>query len=139
MSDIGIGMPLTGNQSLNQAAGGRAINALRTAQAEGAKSAKIDKAARDFESILVGQWLEQAEKSFASVPGTDPDQQNDPGHDQFQSIACQSLAQGISKTGGFGIAAMLSKQLQAAADRGKATGEGNQADPARSATSLKTR
>ena len=29
---------------------------------------KIEKAARDFESILVDQWLEQAEKSFATVP-----------------------------------------------------------------------
>jgi Rod binding domain-containing protein len=69
----------------------------------------------DFESILVGQWLEKAEKSFATVPGSDPDQDQDSGHDQFQSIACQSLAQGLSRTGGFGIAAMISKQLSASA------------------------
>jgi len=113
MSDLRIAGPLSGNPSLNQAEGGEAIRALKSAQSPTANSAKIDKASRDFESILVGEWLNQAEKSFATVPGTDPDQQSDSGHDQFQSIACQSLAQGLSKSGGFGIAAMISKQLKA--------------------------
>jgi len=114
MSDLRIASPLAHNPSLNQAEGGQAIRALRGAQSQAASSDKIDKASRDFESILVGEWLNQAEKSFATVPGSDPDQQNDTGHDQFQSIACQSLAQGLSKAGGFGIAAMISKQLKAA-------------------------
>jgi Rod binding domain-containing protein len=113
MGDLSIASPLTNNPSLNQAEGGQAIRALRGAQSQATSSAKIDKASRDFESILVGEWLNKAEKSFATVPGTDPDQQNDSGHDQFQSIACQSLAQGLSKAGGFGIAAMISKQLNA--------------------------
>jgi Rod binding domain-containing protein len=78
-----------------------------------ATTSKIDKAAHDFESILVGQWLEKAEKSFATVPGADPDQDSDSGHDQFQSIACQYLAQGLTKNGGFGIATMISKHLTA--------------------------
>jgi len=114
MSDLRIAGPLANNPSLNQAEGGQAIRALRGAQSQTTTSDKIDKASRDFESILVGEWLNQAEKSFATVPGSDPDQQNDTGHDQFQSIACQSLAQGLSKAGGFGIAAMISKQLKAA-------------------------
>ena len=114
MSDMRIATPLASNPSLNQAEGGQAIRALRGAQSQATTSAKIDKASRDFESILVGEWLNQAEKSFATVPGADPDQQSDTGHDQFQSIACQSLAQGLSKAGGFGIAAMISKQLKAA-------------------------
>ena len=114
MSDLRISGPLASNPSLNQAEGGQAVRALRGAQSPATSPDRIDKASRDFESILVGEWLNQAEKSFATVPGTDPDQQNDSGHDQFQSIACQSLAQGLSKTGGFGIAAMISKQLKAA-------------------------
>ncbi|MGA8153904.1 MAG: rod-binding protein [Terriglobales bacterium] len=113
MSDLSIAAPLASTPSLNQAEGGQAIRALRGAQSQATTSAKIDKASRDFESILVGEWLNQAEKSFATVPGDDPDQKNDSGHDQFQSIACQSLAQGLSKAGGFGIAAMISKQLKA--------------------------
>jgi Rod binding domain-containing protein len=113
MSDLRIASPVAANPSLNQAEGGQAIRALQGAQAAGANSAKIDKAARDFESILVGEWLNQAEKSFATMPGSDPDEDNDSGRDQFQSIACQSLAQGLSKAGGFGIAAMISRQLKA--------------------------
>jgi Rod binding domain-containing protein len=97
------------------------ISSLAQAKSDLAKSlhnpatkgrpSKIDKAAHDFESILVGQWLQKAEKSFASVPGADPDQNQDSGHDQFQSIACQYLAQGLTKNGGFGIATMISKHL----------------------------
>jgi hypothetical protein len=37
-------------------------------------SAKIDKGAKEFEAILVGSWLQQAEQSFATVPGADDGQ-----------------------------------------------------------------
>ncbi|HXY04818.1 MAG TPA: rod-binding protein [Terriglobales bacterium] len=110
MGDLRISNPAITSQSLNQAKGDLATQNLRHGVAQNDPS-RIDKAARDFESILIGQWLEQAEKSFGTVPGTDPDQETDSAHDQFQSIACQTLAQGLSKTGGFGIASMISKQL----------------------------
>jgi Rod binding domain-containing protein len=74
---------------------------------------KIDKAAHEFESILVGQWLEKAEKSFGSVPGSHPDQDNDSSHDQFQSLACESMAKTLTKGKGFGIATMIIKHLSA--------------------------
>lgn len=105
------------SQDLSSARSSEAVQTLRAAQAQDPK--KIDKAARNFESLLVGHWLEQAEKSFATVPGTDPDQQDDSSRDQFMSIACQSLAQGLSRGGGFGIAAMISKRLEAAVETGK--------------------
>ena len=79
------------NASLTQANSELAIQGLRNEATKDSPS-RIDKAAHDFESILVGQWLEKAEKSFATVPGTDPDQNRDSGHDQFQSIACQYMA-----------------------------------------------
>jgi len=128
MSDFRISTAAQ-NQSLAQFKGEQAIQDLRNHVPQD-KPGKIDKAARDFEAILVGQWLDQAEKSFASVPGTDPDQQSDSAHDQFQSIACQSLAQGLSKTGSFGIAAMISKQLKKvqAADRTEAPAAVNSAN-----------
>ena len=119
MSDIRAISQASASQSLNEAKGGQAVQALRGAKADTKDPRKIDKAAHDFESILVGQWLEQAEKTFASVPGSNPDQDSDSGHDQFQSIACQSLAQGMSKTGKFGIAEMLSRQLKIDASREK--------------------
>ncbi|HZP64532.1 MAG TPA: rod-binding protein [Terriglobales bacterium] len=90
----------------------RSTQAARVFQSPMQDSGKIDKAARDFESILIGEWLEKAEKSFASVPGADADKNNDPGHDQFQSIGCQFLAEGLSKAGGIGIASMISKHLK---------------------------
>ena len=111
MSDLRIATQAINISSLDQAKRDLA-NGLQTPSAKGRPS-KIDKASHDFESILVGQWLEKAEKSFATVPGEDPDQNQDSGHDQFQSIACQYLAQGLTKNGGFGIAAMISKHLTA--------------------------
>jgi Rod binding domain-containing protein len=113
MSDFRISSLAGSSSSLTQANSDLAVQGLRN-QSTKPSSSKIDKAAHDFESILVGQWLEKAEKSFATVPGSDPDQNQDAGHDQFQSIACQSLAQGMAKKGGFGIAAMISKHLAAA-------------------------
>src|ERR1700723_3608780 len=111
MSDLRIATQAINISSLDQAKRDLA-NSLHTPAAKGRPS-KIDKASHDFESILVGQWLEKAEKSFATVPGADPDQDQDSGHDQFQSIACQYMAQGLTKNGGFGIAAMISKHLTA--------------------------
>jgi Rod binding domain-containing protein len=113
MSDLRIPTQAINISSLDQAKRDLA-NSLHTPSAKGRPS-KIDKASHDFESILVGQWLEKAEKSFATVPGEDPDQNQDSGHDQFQSIACQYLAQGLTKNGGFGIAAMISKHLTSVA------------------------
>jgi Rod binding domain-containing protein len=113
MSDLSIATLATSGSSLAQAKSDLAVQGLRNPATKD-NASKIDKAAHDFESILVGQWLEKAEKSFATVPGSDPDQDSDKGHDQFQSIACQSLAQGLTKNGGFGIAAMISKHLAAA-------------------------
>jgi Rod binding domain-containing protein len=105
-------------ESLSQARSEKAVRALQNPSST-ANGGKIEKAARDFESILVGQWLEQAEKSFATVPGEDPDQQADSGRDQFLGVACQSLAQGLSQTGAFGIARMIEKKLKGTEKEGQ--------------------
>jgi Rod binding domain-containing protein len=120
MSDMRIATQPISISNLPQAKNDLELRSLRNASKTGS-AAKIDKAAHDFESILVGQWLEKAEKSFATVPGADPDQDSDSGHDQFQSIACQFMAQGLTKNGSFGIATMISKHLTAVA--AKQTGE----------------
>lgn len=121
------------NSNLAQAKSDLAVQGLRNSATKSDPS-KIDKAARDFESLLVGQWLEKAEKSFASVPGTDPDANQDASHDQFQSIACEYLARGLSKTGGFGIARMISKHLEEAAS--KQTGDAAKTDKTAEAVPL---
>ena len=116
-------------QDLNPGRSEQAARLLRS-QAKNDDSAKIDKAAKDFESILLGEWLEKAEKSFATVPGEAADENSDPGHDQFQSIGCQFLAEGLSKAGGIGIAAMISKHLKAVEARQNADKTGDPELPA---------
>jgi Rod binding domain-containing protein len=75
------------------------------------QNVKIEKSARDFESILLGNWLQQAEQSFASLPGGDADGDDDVGKDQYQGMAMQSLGASMTASGGIGIAKMISKQL----------------------------
>ena len=86
----------------------------RAGKAAGAnrEGAKIEKAGKDFESILLGNWLQQAENSFATVPGGD-EEDSDAGKDQFQGIAMQALAGSLTKNGGIGIAKMITQHLRA--------------------------
>ena len=92
----------------------RDLRALHQNSDASEEKQKIEKSAREFESILVAQWLEAAEKSFATVPGEDPDKKNqDVGQDQFRSIAFHSLADGLTKGRGFGIASMIARHLEA--------------------------
>jgi Rod binding domain-containing protein len=101
-------------QDLGQAKSAQALSTLKSQlQSKNSDTAKINKAAKDFESILLGEWLQKAEKSFATVPGSDPDQTQDSGFDQFQSISCQFLGEGLSRSGGIGIASLISKRLEA--------------------------
>jgi Rod binding domain-containing protein len=79
------------------------------------ENAKIEKSATDFESILLGSWLQQAEQSFGSVPGED-DGDTDSGKDQFMGIAMQSLGTSMTTSGGIGIAKMISNSLHKAED-----------------------
>jgi Rod binding domain-containing protein len=86
---------------------------------ESRENAKIEKAGKDFESILLGNWLQQAENSFAKVPGGDgQDDDEDAGKDQFQGLAMQSLATSLTASGGIGIAKMITKHLLAASEKG---------------------
>lgn len=87
------------------------LNALPSSLSPGrsAPSKQIAHAAAEFESVLLGQWLGSAEKSFATVPGSDEDQ--DPGGEQMQSFAMQQLATVLTASGGIGIARIVSQAL----------------------------
>jgi len=89
---------------------------LHQVRSSGTEDAKIDKSANDFESILLGNWLQQAEQSFASLPGGDGDEDGDSGKDQFQGIAMQALGTSLTASGGIGIAKMIVKNLHKAED-----------------------
>jgi len=72
---------------------------------------KLESYAHKFEAILIEKWLDDAESSFAKLPGDDKDPDADPGQDQFRSLGQQFLAESISAKGGLGIAAMIVEQL----------------------------
>ncbi len=106
--------------SANDAAGAHAAADLLLEQAQaGSKSkeqAKIEKAGRDFESILLGSWLQGAEQSFAAAPGgPDEDEDDDGSHDQFMGMAMQQLAGTLVDSGGIGISKMIVQHLEASA------------------------
>jgi Rod binding domain-containing protein len=92
----------------------RALHQIQSAQ-DGKNDAKIEKSAKEFESMLLSNWLQQAEQSMASVPGADDDE--DAGtREQMMSLGVQSLATSMTASGGIGIAKMISKALHSAAD-----------------------
>ena len=80
------------------------------------EDAKIDKSAKDFEAMLLSTWLQKAEQSFATVPGTDNDEDG-AGKDQMMSLGVQSLAESLTASGGIGIAKMIARALHAQADK----------------------
>jgi Rod binding domain-containing protein len=92
----------------------KADQVIRQAGSAATENAKIEKSAKDFESILLGSWLQQAEESFGSLPGGDDDE--DSGKEQYQGIAMQSLGSSLTASGGIGIAKMIAKQLHKAED-----------------------
>ncbi len=102
--------------SLSDLRGTQAAEKLKNT--DPANLAKIQKSAREFEAVLLSHWLEQAEQSFASVPGSAQDPDADPGKDQFHAIAMQAVGTALTGGhGGLGIAAMVAKHLEAQAAR----------------------
>ncbi|MGD0938446.1 MAG: hypothetical protein ABR905_01955 [Terracidiphilus sp.] len=81
-----------------------------------AVNSKIDKSSKDFESILLSSWLQQAEQSFGSLPGAEEDEDADVGKEQFQGIATQALGSALTASGGIGIAKMIANSLHKAED-----------------------
>lgn len=95
---------------------------LRQVQSHAGPSddAKIEKGSKEFEAILVGSWLQQAEQSFATVPGADDDQ--DPGGEQMMSLGVQQLATAMAANGGLGIGKMIAKAMHHNAEIANASG-----------------
>jgi Rod binding domain-containing protein len=69
---------------------------------------RLTSAAKEFESILLGQWLKDAESTFGSVPGSE---EEDQGADQMKEFAMQHVATEITDRGGIGIAPIVAKAL----------------------------
>ncbi len=90
----------------------RTEDLLRPTSVSPDSNARIERSARDFESILLGNWLQHAEDTFARVPGSETDDNDDDGTGQMQqSLAMQPFATALTASGGIGIAAMIARQL----------------------------
>jgi Rod binding domain-containing protein len=109
---------LTAQTSMLQMNEDRMLQGIKSTKSE-LDSAKIDKGAKEFEAVLVGSWLQQAEQSFASIPGADDDDQ-DVGRDSMMSFGVQSLSTSLAASGGIGISKMIAKAMHAAADKAEA-------------------
>ena len=83
-------------------------NATATTQI-GTNQTSLTRTAKEFESILLGQWLQGAESSFGTVPGGEDD--SDAGEEQMKGFAVQQLAKSFSDSGGVGIAKLVLKAL----------------------------
>jgi len=71
--------------------------------------AKTAKAAREFETQLIGMVLESMEKTFAALPG----QSTIAGEDDYNYLGTQALASTVAAGGGFGIASLICQHLGA--------------------------
>jgi Rod binding domain-containing protein len=112
-TSAGLGS-LSAQTSVLQSSEDRMIQGLKTSKSA-LDSAKIDKGAREFEAVLVGSWLQQAEASFATVPGADDGE--DVGKGSMMSLGVQTLATSMAASGGIGIGKMVAKAMHAAADK----------------------
>ncbi len=124
-TSIGLGS-LSAQSSVLQSSEDRLIQGANLPKGP-TDAAKIDKGSKEFEAVLVGSWLQQAEQSFASVPGTDDDQDQDVGRGSMMSLGVQTLATSMAASGGIGIGKMVAKAMHAAAD--KAAGQTPESAP----------
>jgi len=84
-------------------------NPLTTADPAAAKAVlKNEKAARDFEALLLTPVLDALQKTFAG----DSKDAKTPGASDYRLMATQALAQSIAAGGGIGIAQLVLRHLQ---------------------------
>jgi Rod binding domain-containing protein len=117
---MSIGMVGPGSTSsqigLQQARESQMLQQVNSAKAAN-DTAKIEKGAKQFEAMLLSSWLQQAENSFATVPGAEDDDDNTTGRDQMMSMGVQSLADSMAASGGIGIAKMIAKAMERTAEK----------------------
>ncbi len=72
-----------------------------------APPARLVKAAKQFEALLINTLLGPMEKSFSSLPG----QKDVPGDSDYAYMATQALASAMAASGGLGIASMIVRNV----------------------------
>ncbi len=67
---------------------------------------KVEKAAQDFEAVLLGSLLEAVEKTFSGFG-----EENTSGSGDYRYMGVQALASEMAAQGGIGIGRMIVRQL----------------------------
>ena len=118
---------LSPQQSVLQARQDQLVQQMKSP--EQLDDAKIEKGSKEFEAILLGTWLQQAEQSFTTLPGTDDEDDKDVASDQVMSFGVQALSTSLVASGGIGISKMIAKAMHVAADKASslATAQSGQA------------
>lgn len=91
--------------------------------ARGSNGDRISTAGTDFEAVLLTQWLQSAEKSFATVPTDSED--TDSASDQMKEVGFQAVAQQLSRSDVLGIAHMVTDALRHSASSANAPARGS--------------
>ncbi len=68
---------------------------------------KLLHVAEQFETVLLNDLLGPLEKTFSSLPG----EKDSPGSSDYSYLGTQALASALAASGGFGIAAMIVRNL----------------------------
>ncbi len=103
--------------SIGMALGAPAASASTPANVT--EKARLARAATEFEAVLLGQWLDGAERSFGTVPGSEEDE--DAGGEQMRGFAMQQLAHTLAAKDTLGIARLVQRGLEKAAAAGAGT------------------
>ena len=82
--------------------------ASAAASSQSAPHARIAKATRDFEALLLNLLLQSMVKTFSAVPGGET---TAAGSDDYQYMGTQALASALSASGGIGIARLIEHKL----------------------------
>jgi len=90
-------------------------NRIQTPYAPKGDGKAMDKAARDFEAVFIGQMLEQM---WSEVP-TDGAFGGGSGERVFRSLMIQSVGQQIANNGGVGLAASVKREMIRMQEQGK--------------------
>ena len=75
--------------------------------AAGAAPPKLERAAKQFEAMLLATLLGPMEQTFSAVPGGN----RQPDSGSWQSLEVEALSQGLVAAGGLGISAMIARSL----------------------------
>ena len=107
MSELNISSVLAGVDATRAA--GAALRVAGAGARDVGGQAKIEKVAKDFESVLLGKVMEEMRRSVPDSGLLDSNAQ-----EQTQGIFWMELSQELARQGGLGLWKQLAKQMQTA-------------------------